>query len=75
MVETGWSTILIADSASIPSAGQLGRVLAALPRVSGSWGSGRVLAGTAFSMVITDRGKVAVGAVTPQKLYDALTAK
>lgn len=75
VVETEWSTILIADSASIPSAGQLGRVLAALPRVSGRWGSGHLLAGTAFSMVITDRGKVAVGAVTPQKLYDALTAK
>jgi len=72
VVGTGWSTVLIADSSSIPSAGRLGRVLAALPRVSGSWGSGRVLAGTAFSMVIGDKGNVAVGAVTPQKLYDAL---
>ena len=46
--------------------------LAQLPEVTGSWGSGRLLAGTAFSVVITDDGRVAAGAVAPELLYDAL---
>ena len=46
--------------------------LSQLPKVSGSWGSGRLLAGTAFSVVITDDGRVAAGAVGPDLLYDAL---
>ena len=40
--------------------------LAQLPEVSGSWGSGRLLAGTAFSVVITDDGRYAAGAVAPE---------
>jgi hypothetical protein len=48
------------------------RMLQALPRVSGSWGSGRLLSGSLFSAVITDDGRVAVGAVRPQLLYSAL---
>lgn len=43
-----------------------------LPKVSGAWGSGRLLAGTAFSLVITDDGRIAVGAVSPELLYAAL---
>ncbi|HEU5484186.1 MAG TPA: hypothetical protein VFU98_04705 [Microlunatus sp.] len=46
--------------------------VAQLPRVSGDWGSGRLLAGTAFSVVITDDGRYAAGAVPPEMLYDAL---
>ena len=46
--------------------------LAALPRVSGDWGSGRVLRGTLFSAVLSDDGRVAVGAVPPETLYAAL---
>ena len=46
--------------------------LAQLPEVSGSWGSGRLLTGTAFSVVITDDGRVAAGAVGPELLSDAL---
>jgi hypothetical protein len=34
-----------------------------LPTVSGEWGSGRVVAGTLFSAIITDDGRYAVGAV------------
>ena len=40
--------------------------------MSGDWGSGRLLAGTAFSAVLTDDGRLAVGAVRPEKLYQAL---
>jgi outer membrane lipoprotein-sorting protein len=50
----------------------LGRVLGALPRVSGSWGSGRLLRSSLFSVVITDDGRMAVGAVAPDLLYRAL---
>ena len=39
---------------------------------TGDWGSGRLLAGTAFSVVLTDDGRMAVGAVAPEKLYEAL---
>jgi outer membrane lipoprotein-sorting protein len=46
--------------------------LAQLPEVSGSWGSGRLLAGKAFSVVVTDDGRVAAGAVAPELLYAAL---
>jgi hypothetical protein len=50
----------------------LARALKALPTVSGSWGSGHLLQGTLFSALLTDDGRVVVGAVAPQALYDAL---
>ena len=46
-----------------------------LPKVSGAWGTGHLLEGTLFSAVLTDDGRVAVGAVTPQTLYAALAAR
>lgn len=45
-----------------------------LPKVSGAWGSGHLLAGTAFSVLLTDDGRLVVGAVTPEGLYAALAA-
>jgi hypothetical protein len=56
-------------------AGQLHRVLSLLPKASGAWGSGRVLQGTLFTVVVTDDGRVAVGAVAPDRVYAALAAK
>jgi hypothetical protein len=50
-------------------------MLQALPPVSGSWGSGHLLQGTLFSAVLTNDGRVAVGAVPPRMLYDALAAR
>ena len=49
-----------------------GQLLQSLPRVSGSWGSGRLLSGALFSAVITNDGRIAVGAVRPELLYSAL---
>jgi outer membrane lipoprotein-sorting protein len=86
VVGTGWSTVAVA---TLPkeatagaagdrkgrSAGSLQGIVSALPKVSGSWGSGRLLKGTLFSVVVTDDGRVAVGAVTPDRLYAALAAK
>ncbi len=50
-------------------------LLRASAKVSGSWGSGRLLRTSLFSVLITSNGRVLVGAVTPAVLYaDAATA-
>ena len=86
IVGEGWTSVAVGklptDDLSSTKAGGQGRsvdnevdlqaYLAQLPKVSGSWGSGRLLAGTAFSVVITDDGRYAVGAVAPDLLYAAL---
>ncbi|WP_168582921.1 LolA family protein [Gephyromycinifex aptenodytis] len=48
-------------------------IIASLPTTSGAWGSGRVLEGTLFSMILTDDGRVAMGAVDSGALAAALT--
>ena len=47
----------------------LDRVLGALPHVSGSWGSGRLLRSALVTVLITDDGRVLAGAVAPDRLY------
>ncbi|MEP7018572.1 MAG: hypothetical protein ABI899_11210 [Actinomycetota bacterium] len=54
------------------SIAQLMKFVGLLPKKSGSWGSGHLLAGTAFSALLTDDGRLVVGAVTPEGLYAAL---
>jgi outer membrane lipoprotein-sorting protein len=58
--------------------GDSGQVIGALIKsatpVSGSWGSGRLIKTSLVSMLITDNGRVLVGAVTPQVLYAAAQA-
>ncbi len=49
--------------------GQLAGVLQTLPKVSGSWGSGRLLSSNLFSLLLTDDGRVLAGAVPPDELY------
>ena len=51
---------------------QLMKFVGLLPKVSGSWGSGHLMAGTVFSVLLTDDGRLVVGAVTPEGLYAAL---
>ena len=63
-----------ADATSAAGADALA-LLEALPRTSGSWGSGRVLNGTLFSAILTDDGQMAIGAVTPETLGAALAAQ
>lgn len=75
IVGKGWSTVVVTKVPAEQSgqqAGQLTQVLNSLPKVSGDWGSGRLLSGTAFSAVLTDDGRLAVGSVKPELLYDAL---
>lgn len=82
VVGTGWTSVVVAKlpAGDLPDAtgtggrdgADLQRYLDQLPTVSGDWGSGRLLAGTAFSVVITDDGRIAAGAVAPELLYAAL---
>ena len=75
VVGSGWTTVVVTrvPQGALKGSGSMGEVLGALPKVSGSWGSGRVLQGTLFSAVLTDDGRIAVGAVSPQRLYAALS--
>lgn len=85
IVGIGWTTVVVSrlpDASAAGSrasqgdlAGQLQRVLSLLPKASGSWGTGHVLQGTLFTVVVTDDGRVAVGAVAPERVYAALAAK
>jgi outer membrane lipoprotein-sorting protein len=49
----------------------LDAILGALPQVRGSWGSGRMFSGRLFSVLLTDDGRVLVGAVSGQQLTTA----
>jgi outer membrane lipoprotein-sorting protein len=75
IVGTGWTAVAITkvdDLATGQADQQLKAFLNRLQPVSGSWGSGRLLAGTAFSAVWTDDGRLAVGPVPPDVVYQAL---
>lgn len=56
------------------AAAQLSAIEGMLPKASGAWGSGRVLASRLVTVVITDDGRYAVGAVAPETAYAALAA-
>jgi outer membrane lipoprotein-sorting protein len=75
VVGTGWTAVAInktGDLSSSKSDQQLKAFIDKLQPVRGSWGSGRLLAGTAFSAVWTDDGRLAIGAVRPDVIYQAL---
>ena len=50
-------------------------LIEALPAESGAWGTGRVLRGTLFSAILTDDGRIALGAVSPEALGAVLAAQ
>jgi outer membrane lipoprotein-sorting protein len=70
----GWTSVVVArlSQGKAVSAGPAG-MLRSLPAVSGTWGSGHLLHSSLFSVVLTDDGRVAIGAVAPHLLYDALS--
>jgi outer membrane lipoprotein-sorting protein len=87
VVGSGWSSVVVAKlpagamrgsttggPSGSPGSPDPAQLLKALPSTSGSWGTGHVLRGTLFSAVLTDDGRLAVGAVAPQALYRALAA-
>ncbi|MEV6304826.1 hypothetical protein AB0M02_35815 [Actinoplanes sp. NPDC051861] len=83
VIGKGWTSIITAklpgDSALAEAekaakkdgaeAEQLQGFLDVMPKVSGTWGSGRLLSGALFSVLLTDDGRVFAGAVTPEALY------
>jgi outer membrane lipoprotein-sorting protein len=86
VVGKGWSEVIVAkvDPSELSSTngskserqGQdasIQQIVNALPEVSGTWGRGRLLSSKAFSVVITDDGRIAVGAVAPETVYKALS--
>jgi hypothetical protein len=76
VVGTGWTAVYAArlpqdTQQAAPDQQGMGSItglLNNLPTVSGSWGSGHLLQGKLFSVLITDDGRVLVGAVTGQRL-------
>jgi outer membrane lipoprotein-sorting protein len=75
VVGTGWTAVVVQDGVFIggggTDSGPLGPLAQRLPRVSGSWGTGRLLTGKLFSALFTDDGRVLAGAVSPDLLYAA----
>jgi outer membrane lipoprotein-sorting protein len=79
VVGSGWDSVLVANAPQAQSMIQQDKAIAAvvdrLPMVSGTWGSGHLFEGTAFSAVLTNDGRIAIGAVPPSALYAALATK
>jgi outer membrane lipoprotein-sorting protein len=74
VVGAGWTSVVVArvPGGATSGSGPMSQVLRALPTVSGSWGSGHLLKGTLFSALLTDDGRIVIGAVAPDALYSAL---
>jgi outer membrane lipoprotein-sorting protein len=72
---TGWTAVAVADVGKQEPDQAMTTLLESLPEVSGTWGHGRLLATALVTAVITDDGRVAVGAVTPERVYAALAEK
>jgi len=71
VVGSGWTSVVVSKVPPSAATGELATFVNSLPTVPDHPGW-RLLAGTAFSAVLTDDGRIAVGAVQPQLLYDAL---
>jgi outer membrane lipoprotein-sorting protein len=74
VVGDGWTAVAVATlpTDATKQLGPFQGMVDKLPSASGTWGSGHVLRGTLFSAVLTDDGRVAIGAVPPDLLYAAL---
>jgi outer membrane lipoprotein-sorting protein len=73
VVGTGWTSVIVTrmptpeEGTDNPFAG----ILAALPSVSGPWGSGKMVSSRLFSVLITDDGRALIGAVSPDRITQA----
>jgi outer membrane lipoprotein-sorting protein len=74
VVGSGWTTVAVTrlPSDAVGQDRTISRLVGKLPAVNGAWGSGHLLRGTLFSAVLTDDGRLAIGAVAPEALYRAL---
>lgn len=77
VIGSGWTAVLVARTPAsdltggAKAGGGLGVLLRSLPAAHGTWGSGRMLTGKLFSVLLIDDGRVLVGAVSPQRLLQA----
>ena len=73
-VGSGWTSVVITKlpSGATGSNEMLKNYLERLPTIKGSWGSGHVLKGTVVTAILTDDGRLAVGAVSPEAVSAAL---
>lgn len=80
VVGKGWTSVVVAkdvqtsvpagktaEQKQVAAAGE--KFLKSLPKVHGSWGSGRLLKTKLFSALLTDDGRLIAGAVDPSRLY------
>ncbi|MEH1128579.1 LolA family protein [Micromonospora sp. CPCC 206061] len=80
-VGEGWTTVAVAKydgaapSGSSTSEQGAAGLLKALPEVNGAWGSGHLLTGTVFSVLLTDDGRILAGLVSPERLYEVAATK
>ena len=72
-VGEGWTTVVVVRGVRAPGAdgGALAAFVDRLPEVSGSWGRGRLMTSALVSALLTDDGRLLVGAVPPELLYAA----
>jgi outer membrane lipoprotein-sorting protein len=76
VVGKGWLAVVVLPAAGVDGAGgQAAGVLSALEvaatPVHGSWGSGRLLRTSLFSVLLLSDGRVLIGATVPSVLYSA----
>lgn len=75
VIGSAWTSVLVARvpqdvrSGSGDRGNPLDTLLATLPQVSGSWGSGRILRSRLVTALLTDDGRLLVGAVTADRLF------
>jgi len=77
LIGRGWTTVLVVRLPARPGSdhadGPISGLVELLPTVHGDWGSGRLLSTRLFSLLLTDDGRLLVGAVPPEMLYAAAT--
>jgi len=80
VIGKGWTSVFVnrvsdgsveadARKSKDEGAAQALAFLGELKKVNGAWGSGRLLTGKLFSALVTDDGRLLVGAVSPERLY------
>ena len=74
VVGSGWTSVAVTKvpTGALGQSKPLSQLVDKLPKVSGAWGSGHLMQGTLFSVVLTDDGRLAIGSVAPEALYRAL---
>jgi hypothetical protein len=80
VIGKGWTSVFVsrvsdgsveaeARGSGEEGAAQALEFLGKLRKVSGDWGSGRLMTGRLFTALLTDDGRLLIGAVSPERLY------